>query len=39
MNHETMFIVWYPFDWTSSPFYELINISQVKLPDLDVIGR
>jgi len=28
-NHETVFIVWYPFDWTVSPFYELVNISQV----------
>jgi hypothetical protein len=28
-NHETVFTVWYPFDWTVSPFYELINISQV----------
>ena len=28
-NHETLFIVWYPFDWTASPFYELVNISQV----------
>jgi len=28
-NHETIFIVWYPFDWTVSPFYELVNISQV----------
>jgi hypothetical protein len=31
-NHETVFIVWYPFDWTLSPFYELVNISQVKIP-------
>ena len=30
-NHETIFIVWYPFDWTVSPFYDLINISQVTL--------
>jgi hypothetical protein len=30
-NHETMFIAWYPFDWTVSPFYELVNISQVTL--------
>ena len=30
-NHETIFIVWYPFDWTVSPFYELVNISQVKI--------
>ena len=30
-NHETMLIVWYPFDWTASPFYELVNISQVTI--------
>ena len=30
-NHETIFIVWYPFDWTVSPFYELVNILQVTL--------
>jgi len=30
-NHETMIIVWYPFDWTVSPFYELVNISQVTI--------
>jgi hypothetical protein len=28
-NHETPFLTWYPFDWTVSPFYELVNISQV----------
>ena len=28
-NHETVFVTWYPFDWTVSPFYELVNISQV----------
>ena len=28
-NHETVLIAWYPFDWTVSPFYELVNISQV----------
>jgi hypothetical protein len=28
-NHETMVVAWYPFDWTVSPFYELVNISQV----------
>jgi hypothetical protein len=28
-NNETMLTVWYPFDWTTSPFYELVNISQV----------
>jgi hypothetical protein len=30
-NHETILITWYPFDWTVSPFYELVNISQVTL--------
>ena len=30
-KHETMFTVWYPFDWTVSPFYEMVNISQVKM--------
>ena len=30
-NHETVFIVWYPFDWTVSPYYELVNISQVTI--------
>jgi hypothetical protein len=30
-NHETIFIAWYPFDWTVSPFYELVNISQVRV--------
>ena len=28
-NHETMLVAWYPFDWNVSPFYELVNISQV----------
>jgi hypothetical protein len=30
-NHETMLAAWYPFDWTVSPFYELVNISQVTI--------
>jgi len=30
-NHETLLIAWYPFDWTVSPFYELVNISQVTI--------
>jgi hypothetical protein len=30
-NHETQYNVWYPFDWTVSPFYELVNITQVTL--------
>jgi len=30
-NHETVIMVWYPFDWTVSPFYELVNIAQVTL--------
>jgi hypothetical protein len=29
-KHETVFIAWYPSDWTVSPFYELVNISQVR---------
>jgi hypothetical protein len=34
-NHETLFTVWYPFDWTVSPFYELVNISQVTLSKIN----
>jgi hypothetical protein len=30
-SHETLFIAWYPFDWTVSPFYEVVNISQVTI--------
>jgi hypothetical protein len=30
-NHETLFVAWYPFEWNVSPFYELINISQVTM--------
>jgi len=30
-SHETIFITWYPFDWTVPPFYELVNISQVTI--------
>jgi hypothetical protein len=30
-NHETMVVAWYPFNWTVSPFYELVNISQVTM--------
>jgi len=30
-NHETVMNAWYPFDWTVSPFYELVNISQVTI--------
>ena len=30
-NHETIFIGWYPIDWTVTPFYELVNISRVTL--------
>jgi hypothetical protein len=30
-DHETIFVVWYPFDWTVSPYYELANISQVTM--------
>ena len=31
-NHEIVFIAWYPFDWTVSPFYKLVIISQVTHP-------
>jgi len=34
-NHETVFNTWYPFDWTVSPFYELVNISQVTIYKLE----
>jgi len=30
-SHETIIIAWYPFDWNVSPFYELVNISQVTI--------
>jgi hypothetical protein len=30
-NHETILTAWYPLDWTVSPFYELVNISQVTI--------
>ena len=30
-NHDTMVTAWYPFGWTVSPFYELVNISQVTI--------
>jgi len=30
-SNETLFTAWYPFDWTVSPFYELVVISQVKI--------
>ena len=30
-NHETQYNAWYPFDWTVSPFYEIVNISQVTI--------
>ena len=28
-SHETIYTAWYPFNWTISPFYELVIISQV----------
>ena len=34
-NHETLFLAWYPFDWTVSPFYELVNISQVTVSKIE----
>ena len=30
-NHETMTAAWYPFDWTVSPYYELVNVLQVTI--------
>jgi hypothetical protein len=30
-NHETILIAWYPFDWTVSPYYELVIFSQVNI--------
>jgi len=30
-SHETIIIAWYPFDWTVSPFYEIVNILQVTI--------
>jgi hypothetical protein len=30
-SHETILNAWYPFNWTISPFYELVNISQVTI--------
>jgi len=30
-KHEMMYIAWYPFDWSISPFYELVIFSQVKI--------
>ena len=29
LNHETIFTAWYAIDWNDSPFYELLNVSQV----------
>jgi hypothetical protein len=30
-SNETIYTAWYPYDWTVSPFYELVNISQVTI--------
>ena len=30
INHDTILIAWFAFEWTVSLFYELVNISQVK---------
>jgi hypothetical protein len=38
-NHETVFVVWYPFDWTVSPFYELVNISQVQISRTEFLSH
>jgi hypothetical protein len=37
-NHETLIITWYPFDWTVSPFYELVNISQVTVSKIEFLS-
>ena len=34
-SHETLIIAWYPFDWNVSPFFELVNISQVRIYKLE----
>jgi hypothetical protein len=34
-NHETVLPAWYPFDWNVSPFYELVNISQVTISKIE----
>jgi len=28
-SRDLMYLAWYPFDWKVSPFYELVEISQV----------
>ena len=38
-NHETVLIAWYPFDWTVSPFYELVNISQVTISNAETCSN
>jgi hypothetical protein len=38
-SHETIFIAWYPFDWTVSPFYELVNISQVTISQCKIASK
>jgi len=30
-NHEPIVIAWYPFDWTVSPYYELVIILQLRI--------
>jgi len=31
IDHEPLIIAWYPFDWTVSPYYEMVFISQVRI--------
>jgi hypothetical protein len=38
-SHETILIAWYPFDWTVSPFFELVNISQVTISQCEKINN
>jgi hypothetical protein len=30
-DQELMIIAWYPFDWSVSPYYELVITSQVRI--------
>jgi hypothetical protein len=30
-NRDSVIAAWYPFDWTVSPFYELVIVSEVKI--------
>jgi len=36
-NHDMVFTTWYPFDYSYSPVYEILNVTQVK--PTDTTGR